>query len=235
MRLPIILAFVCGIQACAVAPPPSAPRATPAADVPNQLSADMAARNFVQVVDRVEPVAETECRRQLPNANCDFRIVIDDRPVQGVNAFQTLDDAGRPIIGFTIGLILDARNPDELAFVLGHEAAHHIEGHIPKTQAQARAGAIAGALLGAILGGGEGALIDQGAQLGGFVGSRRFSQANELEADALGTVIAKRAGYDPVRGAAFFTRIPDPGDQFLGSHPPNAQRIQTVEQVAAGL
>ena len=38
------------------------------------------------------------------------------------------------------------------------------------------------------------------------------------------------AGYDPVRGAAYFTRIPDPGNKFLGTHPPNASRIETVRQ-----
>jgi hypothetical protein len=32
------------------------------------------------------------------------------------------------------------------------------------------------------------------------VGARRYSKAFELEADALGTVIAARAGYDPLRG-----------------------------------
>ena len=67
------------------------------------------------------------------------------------------------------------------------------------------------------------------------MGARRYGRQFELEADALGTVIAYRAGYDPVRGAAFFTRLPDPGDQFLGSHPPNADRIALVREVVAGL
>jgi predicted Zn-dependent protease len=67
------------------------------------------------------------------------------------------------------------------------------------------------------------------------VGARTYSKDFELEADALGTVISMRAGFDPIRGAAFFTRIPDPGNRFLGTHPPNAQRIETVRRVAAGL
>jgi len=46
---------------------------------------------------------------------------------------------------------------------------------------------------------------------------------------------SKRAGYNPVRGAQFFTRIPDPGNRFLGTHPPNAQRIETVRRVNAQL
>ena len=230
-----LLALIGLLQACTLAAPPGP--VAPAAPMPTTaaLPPDVAARNFRQVVQQVEPVAEAECRARRPGANCDFQIVVDDRPGQGVNAFQTLDPAGRPIIGFTIGLIADARNQDELAFVLGHEAAHHIEGHIPETQVQAQAGAVAGALLGAVLGRGDPDLIRQGADIGGFVGARRYSRDNELEADALGTIIAARAGFDPLRGAEFFNRIPDPGDQFLGSHPPNAERIAVVRQTAAGL
>lgn len=235
MRYALIGLMVLGLSACEV---PSAPPATPSpgiASAPPTLSPDVAARNFLAVVDRVEPVAESMCRSRLPRENCDFKVVIDDREGQGINAFQTLDRSGRPILGFTLGLILEARNPDEIAFVMGHEAAHHIEKHIPQTQSQAQAGAIAGALLGAIIGGGDPTAIDQGLQLGGFVGARRFSQDHELEADALGTIIAARAGYDPVLGSQFFGRIPDPGNQFLGTHPPNAARLATVRNVAAAL
>ena len=57
----------------------------------------------------------------------------------------------------------------------------------------------------------------------------------ELEADALGAEIALRAGFDPVRGAAFFNRLPDPGDQFLGTHPPTANRLAVVAKTVARL
>lgn len=192
------------------------------------------ARNFVQVVQTVEPVAERECRNRTRQVNCDFRIVVDDRPDQPANAFQTLDRNGRPIIAFTIALIEDARNQDELAFVMGHEAAHHIAGHIDRQQQNAVAGAvIAGSL--AVLLGSDPAAVELAQQQGAQVGARTYSKDFELEADALGTVIAARAGYDPVRGAEFFNRIPDPGNRFLGTHPPNAQRIATVRRVAAGL
>ena len=39
-------------------------------------------------------------------------------------------------------LIAEARSADELAFVLGHEAGHHIAGHIPKREEQALSGAL---------------------------------------------------------------------------------------------
>ena len=99
-------------------------------------------------------------------------------------------------------------------------------------------GAVLGAvLLGTVagLGGGNAAAIEAAQNLGASVGSRTFSKSFELEADSLGTVIAWNAGYDPVRGADFFARIPDPGDQFLGTHPPNADRQKVVQATAARL
>ncbi len=57
----------------------------------------------------------------------------------------------------------------------------------------------------------------------------------ELEADQMGTILAWEAGFDPLRGAQFFNRLPDPGDDFLGTHPPNAQRLQIVRQTMAAI
>lgn len=235
-----LIAALCvvALAACEVAPvqtsAPNAPaQQTKPVAKPN-LSAAQAARSFVRVVQTVEPVAERECRARTSGVNCDFNIVVDDRPGQPANAFQTLDKQGRPIIAFNLALIADARNEDELAFVLGHEAAHHIAGHIGRQQQNAVAGAVIGAGLAVLIGGGD-AAVREAQQLGAQVGARTYSKDFELEADALGTIITKQAGYDPVRGAEFFTRIPDPGDKFLGTHPPNAARIEIVRRTAAGL
>ena len=201
---------------------------------PSRLPTDAAARNFIGVVRAVEPVAERECRARTNGINCDFRILVDDRPDQPANAFQTIDRNGRPIVAFTVALIDDAKNTDELAFVLGHEAAHHIRGHIARSQQNAAAGAVIAGSLAVLLGGGAEA-VEAAQRNGALVGARSYSKEFELEADALGTVITARAGYDPVRGAQFFARIPDPGDRFLGTHPPNTQRIEIVKRTAAGL
>jgi predicted Zn-dependent protease len=191
-------------------------------------------QQFLTVVQRVEPIAERECRARAPRSNCDFRIVVDDRPGQPVNAYQTLDRSGRPILAFTLPMIASVRNADELAFVMGHEAAHHIAGHIPRQQQNAAAGAIILGGLAALTGASQG-IVDQAVDIGAGVGSRTFSKEFELEADAMGTVITHRAGYSPLRGVEFFSQIPDPGNRFLGTHPPNAQRVATVRRVAAGL
>ena len=186
--------------------------------------------NFRTVVTRLEPVAEAACRDLGRVRNCDFRIVIDDRPNQPPNAFQTLDSAGRPILAFSVALISDARNADELAFVIGHEAAHHILGHIPQAEQQAMTGALLAGVIASASGLGQ-AGIEQAQQMGAVVAARSYSKEFELQADALGAEVAYRAGYDPVKGSAFFDRLPDPGDKFLGSHPANAQRKAVVRQV----
>jgi Zn-dependent protease with chaperone function len=208
--------------------PQAAPR--PTATTPTRAQVEQ----FITVVQRVEPVAERECRARSPRANCDFRIVVDDRPGQPPNAYQTLDRNGQPILAFTLPLIAQVRNQDELAFVMGHEAAHHISGHIPRQQQNAAAGAILLGGLAAITGASQ-TMVDQAVDIGAGVGARSYSKNFELEADALGTVITHNAGYNPVRGAEFFSQLPDPGNRFLGTHPPNAQRIETVRRVAAGL
>ncbi|MEM8869790.1 MAG: M48 family metallopeptidase [Pseudomonadota bacterium] len=190
-----------------------------------------ATRNFRAVVRRVEPVAEQVCRERGNNRNCDFRIIIDPNTRLAPNAYQTLDRNGRPVIGFTQSLIAQARNQDELAFILGHEAGHHIKRHIPRSQRSAVTGAILGGLAGGIFGGDAGAEVGQ--RFGGTVGARRYSKEFELQADDMGTRIAHRAGYNPVRGARYFNRIPEPGNGFLASHPPNADRIAQVRRTAA--
>lgn len=226
MRLPLLLGFSLALGGCVAtypAPPPVAQPPVVAATLPPRAAAE----TFLSVIARVEPVAESYCRSRRTTQNCDFRIVVDDRPGQPPNAFQTLDKANRPVIGFTLALIADARNADELAFVLGHEAAHHIEGHIPKRQDQALSGAVLAGVL-AQASGLSPEEVRAAQNIGAEVAARSYSREFELEADALGTEIAYRAGYDPVRGTGFFDRLPDPGDRFLGSHPPNAERKQRV-------
>lgn len=233
------LGMILALGACVMPAPYTAQPAPPPIQtaLPNQtgpLAPRDAAINFLSVVKRVEPVAEAYCRTHGVAQNCDFQIVIDDRPGQSANAFQTLDKSGRPIIAFSLALIADARNPDEIAFVLGHEAGHHIAGHIPRQQQSEQTGAILAGIVAVATGAGQ-AQVDQLQQVGAGLAARQFSKDYELEADAIGTEIAFDAGYDPMLGAGFFDRLPDPGDQFLGSHPANSQRKLGVAQTLARL
>jgi predicted Zn-dependent protease len=230
MRFPTVAAVIFALGGCVASypTPPASPDLLAGQPAP---PAAAAAETFLAVVARVEPVAESYCRSRGTARNCDFRIVVDDRPGQPPNAFQTVDRFNRPVIGFTLALIADARNADELAFVLGHEASHHIAGHIPKRQEQA----LSGALLAGVMAQASGLSPEEvraAQNLGAEVAARSYSKDFELEADALGAEIALIAGYDPIRGTGFFDRLPDPGDRFLGSHPPNsARKAQVVATV----
>ena len=245
LRLLPLLPLLAFLVACAPAGRPVAieretvPAPTyPGTDAePARVDARTAAHNFIAVVDQMEPVVEAECRRRQPAGRCDNLIAVDDRAGQPANAYQTVNEEGRPVLAFTLALIADARNRDEIAFVLGHEAGHHILGHLPRTQAQAATGALILGTL-ATIGGADATGVRSAQELGATVGARSYSKGYELEADRLGTVLTWRAGFDPARGAAFFSRLPDPGDQFLGSHPQTAdrQRViwETIRQLQAG-
>ena len=240
---PTLLAAALVLAGCVVAgaPPPgtpSVPAPVPAgsdAAVPDRIPFGEARANFAAVVGRVEPVAERVCRAEAaPGTPCDIEIVVVTDRRAPPNAFQTRDRAGRPVVGFTLSLIAEARNQDEIAFIMGHEAAHHIAGHIDVAAGRAREGGLLGAVV-ASAAGLDPAQVERVARVSAGVNARRYQKGFELEADRVGTRIAALAGYDPVRGALFFQRIPDPGDRFLGTHPPNADRLDTVRRTAAGL
>lgn len=209
------------------------PAALPAPSAPHDGTPQGAARSFVQVMGRMEPAVERECleRRSRP-INCDFAFIVDDRPGLEANAYQTVDRNGRPLVGFTLSLIAQTRNPDEIAFVVGHEAAHHILDHLDRKSGAATAAAV---VLGSIASayGGDQAAIERAQSIGASVGSRYYSRDWELEADYLGAIIAMNAGYNPVTGAALFQRIADPGNHVLGTHPSRAQRIGQVQRAVA--
>ncbi len=185
---------------------------------------------------RVEPVAAAMCRDAhpaRPPRHCAFDFRLIDDPRLGPNAFQTVGRDGAPVVAMTVQLVAQTENVDEIAFVLGHEAAHHIADHIQKTQSRAVAGAL---VLGAIadLGNASDAMIRDMMDIGASLGGRAYSQSYELEADALGAYVAARAGYDPQRGAQVFARpLLAGGGGLLSSHPASGQRQAVVAATAA--
>ncbi len=75
--------------------------------------------------------------------------------------------------------------------------------------------------------------IQNAVYAGAAIGNQAFSQTYELEADVLGTYIAKSASYDPVKGVLVFARPESPMQMngqlsFWGTHPPDQKRIATV-------
>lgn len=226
----LLLLAALTLSACQMAAPVAlAPAPATGPQAPATTRADFAA-----VAQRMRPVATQICRERSPHLDCNFIVILDDRPGQPPNAFHSRDENGRPIIAFTEALINDLRSHDEIALVFGHEAAHHIADHLPRIQREARTGALVGGIAAALLGADE-TTAREIMNVTATVGARRYAKPFELEADRIGTLIAARAGYDPLRGAELFRRIPDPGNQFLGTHPPNAERLREVERAIADI
>ncbi|WP_380053494.1 M48 family metalloprotease [Falsihalocynthiibacter sp. SS001] len=235
MKLIQVFAVSVCVAGC-VAPPPPAPQVVEAA--PNEETvrtsgAGLREADFVRIAGRIEPVAERMCQEADAFNQCDFLIVMDDRANQPPNAYQFITKNGRPVLAVTIPLLDEVQNDDELAFVIGHEAAHHVAGHIQQQSETAYQGAMLGSLTATIFGA-DAEAIEAARDIGAFVGSRQFSKNHEIEADKLGALIALEAGFDPRVGVGYFTRIPDPGQQFLGSHPSNSERIQAVQTAISG-
>lgn len=128
-----------------------------------------------------------------------WQVRLLDSDAQITNAFVT---GGKYVYVFS-GLTAEAESEDELAFVLSHELAHSLLKHNIRqeddwSQQLARIAELAGAIAGGKAGRGlEGVARQIGAT---------YSRVDEEEADALGVFIARRAGFDPLRGADFFTR-----------------------------
>jgi hypothetical protein len=162
--------------------------------------------------------------------------------VSDVNAFAF---PGGPIY-ITRGAIEAARSEGELAGALAHEIAHVELSHgaIQASKAYlAQAGLVA---LGGM--GGESAVANIIGAIGGFGFNPAFlkhSREAEAEAEALGSRILARAGYDPREMTAFFRALRR-GERaeasklqiFLKDHPENqieqAPEQPQVSQVSAG-
>lgn len=217
------------------------------------LDAEQKIALYTEVTRRVEPVAEAFCVQETkPGTDCDFRLVIERDPKEPANAYQHYD-SGRPTLTVTVTFLDLVRSPDELAFVLSHEAGHHIAGHIDKQKTQTAVAGIGGALLGGLVIAAAAAsgtrvsqqqmqtLVGSGAALGAAGGAAAYSQTYELEADMLGAYIAERAGYDPDAGSRIFARLGVEEDEaapagsaaFWSTHPSSPERIALVDAVAA--
>jgi predicted Zn-dependent protease len=126
--------------------------------------------------------------------------VLDTQPPT-VNAFVF---GGKYIYVYT-GLLKEAASDDELAVVLGHELGHSLLKHnLRKQQDTTNTLAEIAEVIGALAGGKKGQ--DKVSAVTNAIRAS-YSRTDEEEADALGVAISRRAGFDPLRGADFFSRM----------------------------
>lgn len=163
-----------------------------------------------------------------------YRITILNSPV--VNAFAL--PSGNLYV--TRGLIGLADDTSEVAAVIAHEMAHVTARH---ASARARRAEVASEVTKM-----ANVMQDQDAQRLALASTQlslaRFSQVQELEADAVGVKTLARAGFDPFAASRFLTsmarfaeyRANRPGasknPDFLSSHPSTPERITFAVRAA---
>jgi len=129
--------------------------------------------------------------------------------------------------GLTEGLKL---SDDEIAIVMGHEAAHALREHARAQIGKNQALSTGTSLLGKVVGDGK---YQEVFNFGGNLLSLKFSRDDESEADLVGIDLAARAGYDPSAGVTLWKKMAAAGGgaslSWLSTHPSSSSRIQDIE------
>ena len=130
------------------------------------------------------------------------------------------------------GLLKVATSDDELAVVMGHEAAHAIARHGAERISRGMAAQV---VVGAVLASGEvdPRLVGATAAAYGALGETAFSRREEGEADHIGLLIAADAGYDPRAATGFWRKMASLGGgkppELLSTHPSDETRASRLE------
>src|SRR5437762_2332344 len=151
-------------------------------------------------------------------------------PQKDINAFAL---PGGPMF-VNVGAIVAAENEAELAGVMAHEMSHVYMQHSAKQASKAQWTSLLGALGGLFGGGVAGNLARLGIQVGAGTLMMKYSRADEAQADAVGSIIMYKAGYDPKALADFFQKLEQEGGgggpQFLSDHPNPGNRQAAIDK-----
>jgi len=135
-------------------------------------------------------------------------------------------------IAFYFGILQKLQlNDDEVATIMGHEAAHALREHARERMGKTAATRIGAGLVSSLLG--LGAVGDTMLNMGGQLLTLKFSREDETEADIVGMDLAARAGYDPAAGVTLWQKMMAASKgappQFLSTHPAGDTRIRDIQ------
>jgi predicted Zn-dependent protease len=135
-------------------------------------------------------------------------------------------------IAFFYGILQRLQlNDDEVATIMGHEAAHALREHARERMGKTAATRIGAGVVSSLLG--LGGLGDAALSMGGQLLTLQFSRSDETEADLVGMDLAARAGYDPAAGVTLWQKMMAASKgappQFLSTHPAGDTRIRDIQ------
>lgn len=137
-------------------------------------------------------------------------------------------------IAFFSGILSRLKlSDDEVAVIMGHEAGHALLEHARERMAKSGGTSLGLRVLSALLGLGN--LGDLAAQAGAQLLSLKYGRDDEREADALGLLLAARAGYDPRAGVSLWQKMAQASSgrappAWLSTHPAGPDRIREIER-----
>jgi len=120
---------------------------------------------------------------------------------------------------------------DEVATIMGHEAAHALREHARERMGKTAATRIGAGLVSSLLG--LGGLGDAALSMGAQLLTLQFSRSDETEADLVGMELAARAGHDPAAGVTLWQKMMAASKgappEFLSTHPAGDTRIKDIQ------
>jgi Zn-dependent protease with chaperone function len=245
----IVLLAAAGVCAQTVAPTfPNPGKTSISRDQQYALGMEAAEQVFQQMPVLPDDSPESLYIRQLgqklvatiPEQNSwpfEFHVV----PQKDINAFAL--PGGQMFIN--VGTITAARTEAELAGVMGHEMAHvymqHSAKQAGKAQTTSMIAGIASAVLGGTVGNKAGGLVGQLGQMGIQMGAQglimKYSRNDESQADAVGSLILYKAGYNPQSMVDFFKTMGAQAGaappELFSSHPNPGNRQEAVAKLIA--
>lgn len=175
------------------------------------------------VIERIRPVSEAMCKENnptKPDAFCKLNVTLDKNFGNSPRASFSFQRDGSPIITISRSMLDGVANADELGFVIAHEAGHQISDHIHAARGEKSFG------------------LTRSTEPSSFVMQRVNLKRLELEADAIGTIIAFKAGFDPITGSKALERFTPKRSAAAYTHPDLERRSKivraTVERLEAG-
>ncbi len=135
-------------------------------------------------------------------------------------------------IAFYYGILSKLQlDDDEVAAIMGHEVSHALLEHARERMGKTTATRL-GIELGAALFG-----LGNAGRMAGDLGAQlltlKFSRDDESEADALGLILAAKAGYNPRAGVTLWRKMLEASKgappQWLSTHPSGEARIREIE------